>query len=115
MRAWSTTRAHFDLAERAARFGYWRVELADGSTYWSPGMYRLLGLDPDRKPPDSDWLLEQMMPEDKAVVAGRDRHRDQDALAVLLSHACARSRMSRRRSSTRRAKSPSATTAASYR
>src|SRR5580698_7622582 len=59
--------AHFDLAERAARFGYWRVELKDGSTYWSPGMYRLLGVDPD-SPPDSDWLLAQMMPEDKLVV-----------------------------------------------
>jgi PAS domain S-box-containing protein len=64
--------AHFDLAERAARFGYWRSELADGSTYWSPGMYRLLGVDPSVSP-DSDWLLEQMMPQDKRVV--------QDAIA----------------------------------
>jgi PAS domain S-box-containing protein len=64
--------AHFDLAERAARFGYWRAELKDGSTYWSPGMYRLLSVDPS-VPPDSDWLLEQMMPEDKLVV--------QDAIA----------------------------------
>src|SRR5215470_18039212 len=60
-------RAHFDLAERAARFGYWRVELADGATYWSPGMYRLIGVDPG-KPPDSEWLLQQMPPEDRAVV-----------------------------------------------
>ena len=59
--------AHFDLAERAARFGYWRSELADGSTYWSPGMYRLLGVDPSM-PPDSDWLLEQMLPQDKRAV-----------------------------------------------
>ncbi len=59
--------AHFDLAERAARFGYWRVDLRDGSTYWSPGMYRLLDVDP-ASPPDSDWLLQQMMPEDKLVV-----------------------------------------------
>jgi PAS domain S-box-containing protein len=67
--------AHFDLAERAARFGYWRVELADDSTYWSPGMYRLLGVDPGL-PPDSDWLLEQMLPEDKLVV--------QDAIASAI-------------------------------
>jgi len=59
--------AHFDLAERAARFGYWRVNLADNSTYWSAGMYRLLGVD-SATPPDSDWLLEQMLPEDKIVV-----------------------------------------------
>jgi PAS domain S-box-containing protein len=64
--------AHFDLAERAARFGYWRSDLKDGTTYWSPGMYRLLGVDPS-VPPDSDWLLEQMMPQDKRVV--------QDAIA----------------------------------
>jgi PAS domain S-box-containing protein len=68
-------RAHFDLAERAARFGYWRVELADGATYWSPGMYRLLGVDPTR-PPDSEWLLQQMPPEDRVVV--------EEALAVAI-------------------------------
>jgi PAS domain S-box-containing protein len=61
-------RVQFDLAERAARFGYWRVELSDGATYWSPGMYRLLGIDPAEYKPDSDWLLEQMLPEDKAAV-----------------------------------------------
>ena len=61
-------RVQFDLAERAARLGYWRVEVADGSTYWSPGMYRLLGIDPEEYPPDSDWLLDQMLPEDKAAV-----------------------------------------------
>ncbi|HWA92273.1 MAG TPA: ATP-binding protein [Rhizomicrobium sp.] len=59
--------AHFDLAERAARFGYWRVDLTTNTTYWSPGMYRLLGVDPS-EPPDSDWLLDQMVPEDKLVV-----------------------------------------------
>ena len=61
--------AHFDLAERAARFGYWRVELADGVTYWSPGMYRLLGVDP-KAPPDSEWLLQQLEPEDRLAVEG---------------------------------------------
>jgi len=68
-------RAHFDLAERAARFGYWRVELAEGATYWSPGMYRLLGVDP-KEPPDSEWLLQQMQPEDKAAV--------EEAIAVAI-------------------------------
>ncbi|MBV9992398.1 MAG: PAS domain-containing sensor histidine kinase [Alphaproteobacteria bacterium] len=63
--------AHFDLAERAARFGYWRVNLADNTTYWSPGMYQLLGVDPVEMPPDSDWLLDQMLPEDKENVNAR--------------------------------------------
>jgi PAS domain S-box-containing protein len=61
-------RIHFDLAERAARFGYWRVDLASGKAYWSPGMYRLLGVDPDKCPADSNWLLDQLQPEDKATV-----------------------------------------------
>jgi PAS domain S-box-containing protein len=60
--------AHFDLAERAARFGYWRFDLAANTTYWSPGMYRLLSLDPDTQIPDGDWLLDQMVPEDKVAV-----------------------------------------------
>ena len=38
-------------------------------------MYRLLGVDPS-VPPDSDWLLEQMMPQDKRVV--------QDAIATAI-------------------------------
>ncbi|HTT97579.1 MAG TPA: ATP-binding protein [Rhizomicrobium sp.] len=65
---WEPDRAHFDLAERAARFGYWRLDLATNSTYWSPGMYRLLDVDPAVQAPDGDWLLEQMLPEDKANV-----------------------------------------------
>ena len=65
---WEREHAHFDLAERAARFGYWRVELAEGTAYWSPGMYRLLGIDPGEISPDSTWLLEQMLPEDRATV-----------------------------------------------
>ena len=61
-------RVQFNLAERAARFGYWRAELSDGTAYWSPGMYRLLGIDPHDRPPDSAWLLDQLLPEDKATV-----------------------------------------------
>ena len=37
---------HFALAERAAKFGYWRTTFSDGKMFWSPGMYRLLGVDP---------------------------------------------------------------------
>ena len=91
-------RVHFALAERAARFGYWRFELADNSTHWSPGMYRLLGIDPAQQSPDSEWLLEQMLPEDKAVVRNaiaaaiktrspfsyRTRARDPDVAAQIV-------------------------------
>ncbi len=70
-------RSHIDLAERAAHFGYWRFGLADGSYYWSPGMYRLLGEDPNSRIPDKEWLYEQMRPgsreeiEDKIATAIR--------------------------------------------
>jgi PAS domain S-box-containing protein len=58
-------RAYFDLAERAARIGYWRRDLTDRSQYWSPGMYLLLGMEPQTQPPDSTWLLEQLVPRDR--------------------------------------------------
>ncbi|HEY5338026.1 MAG TPA: ATP-binding protein [Rhizomicrobium sp.] len=60
-------RAQFALAERAARFGYWRVRLADGHCSWSPGMYRLLGVEQDRAP-DMAWLMEQINQEDAVVI-----------------------------------------------
>ena len=86
---WERERVGFDLAERAARFGYWRVEIGDGATYWSPGMYRLLGVDPATHKPDSDWLLEQMLPEDKAAV--------QEAIATAIKTRSAFSYRSRAR------------------
>jgi PAS domain-containing protein len=60
-------RAQFALAERAARFGYWRVRLSDGHAVWSPGMYRLLGVSEDRAP-DMAWLMEQIHEEDAARI-----------------------------------------------
>lgn len=61
-------RSHLDLAERAAHIGYWRFDLVENSYYWSPGMYRLLGEDPAKRTADIEWLFEQIMPEDVAVI-----------------------------------------------
>jgi PAS domain S-box-containing protein len=63
-------RLQFALAERAARFGYWRVRLADNHAIWSPGMYALLGVDPALKA-DMTWLLDQIMPEDVAMLQSK--------------------------------------------
>jgi PAS domain S-box-containing protein len=63
-------RVQFALAERAARFGYWRVRLADNHCTWSPGMYTILALDP-AMPADMAWLLDQIEPEDVAVIQAR--------------------------------------------
>jgi PAS domain S-box-containing protein len=59
---------HLDLAERAAHFGYWRFDLRTNAYYWSPGMYRLLGEDPNARHPDTEWLYAQMTPESRATV-----------------------------------------------
>ena len=63
-------RSQFELAERAARFGYWRLTLADNHVTWSPGMYRLLGL-PITAEARNEWLLEQIVDEDAAIVMER--------------------------------------------
>ena len=61
-------RAQFALAERAANFGYWRVDIATQRAVWSPGMYRMLGITPSDQAPDSEWLLSTMIDEDRAKV-----------------------------------------------
>ncbi|MEQ1755150.1 MAG: ATP-binding protein [Micropepsaceae bacterium] len=66
-------RVEFDLAERAARFGYWRLRLADGHLTWSPGMYRLLGVDPSLKPCNK-WLLSQIVDQDVAHLTDTINH-----------------------------------------
>jgi PAS domain S-box-containing protein len=60
-------RAHLDLAERAAHFGYWRADLTDDTFYWSPGMYRMLDEDPGERKPDAEWLFEQITAESRAT------------------------------------------------
>jgi PAS domain S-box-containing protein len=61
-------RAHIDLAERAANFGYWRFDLTDRSYYWSPGMYRLLGEEAAGRAADTEWLYGRMTAESRAIV-----------------------------------------------
>lgn len=61
-------RAQLALAERTARIGCWRMRLSDGSLSWSPGMYRLLNLDPATQAPDFEWLQSHIRPEDVAAL-----------------------------------------------
>ncbi len=56
------------LAERSARFGNWRLRLADNHLTWSSGMYHLLGLDPAQDAADNDWLLKQIVDEDASMI-----------------------------------------------
>ncbi|HSZ74985.1 MAG TPA: ATP-binding protein [Rhizomicrobium sp.] len=61
-------RSQFALAERAARFGYWRYDLKTKTSRWSPGMFALLGLDSAIHMADGEWLMSQVIPEDRIVV-----------------------------------------------
>ncbi|HEY0105499.1 MAG TPA: PAS domain S-box protein [Rhizomicrobium sp.] len=61
-------RTQFDLAERAAHIGHWRYDLTDEVYYWSPGLYRLLGEDPNTRRPDPEWLFTQMTAESRRVI-----------------------------------------------
>ncbi|HEX2594363.1 MAG TPA: PAS domain-containing sensor histidine kinase [Rhizomicrobium sp.] len=58
-------RAYFDLAERAAKTGYWRTDLQNLTDFWSPGIYRLLNVAPGSVAPSGTWLLDQLVPADR--------------------------------------------------
>jgi PAS domain S-box-containing protein len=60
-------RQNMDLAERAAHFGYWRMDLASQDYYWSTGMYRILDAPLSMKP-DAQWIYSQVRPEDRATI-----------------------------------------------
>jgi PAS domain S-box-containing protein len=60
--------AHFALAERAAKIGYWRHQLTDDTVHWSPGLYAMLGLNPAEVPPRSEFLIERIHPDDRPLV-----------------------------------------------
>jgi PAS domain S-box-containing protein len=61
-------RTQFDLAERAAHIGHWRLDLIDDTYFWSPGFYRLLGEDSSMRKPDREWLFAQMTPESRTAI-----------------------------------------------
>lgn len=61
--------AHFALAERAANMGYWRHQIGEEQPHWSPGFFRLLGLDPDAVKPSADYLVRHIHPDDRVAVA----------------------------------------------
>jgi PAS domain S-box-containing protein len=46
-----TLERHFEKAQELAAIGVWEWNLADGTSWWSPGVYRLFGLQPGNTPP----------------------------------------------------------------
>jgi PAS domain S-box-containing protein len=61
--------AHFALAERAAKIGYWRHQVDEAEPHWSPGFFALLGLDPTKVKPSTEYLMKHIRVEDRAPVA----------------------------------------------
>src|ERR1700691_3331756 len=63
-------RSEFYLAEgqRLAHMGSWAFDLA-GFDYWSPELFRMHGLDPDRKPPTVQEYLDCVHPQDRESMA----------------------------------------------
>jgi formate hydrogenlyase transcriptional activator len=63
-------RSEFYLAEgqRLAHMGSWAFDPA-GFDYWSPELFRMHGLDPDRKPPTVQEYLDFVHPQDRESLA----------------------------------------------
>jgi PAS domain S-box-containing protein len=63
-------RSEFYLAEgqRLAHMGSWAFDAA-GFDYWSPELFRMHGLDPDRKPPTVQQYLDCVHPQDREYMA----------------------------------------------
>src|SRR5580704_19085 len=63
-------RSEFYLAEgqRLAHMGSWAFDPA-GFDYWSPELFRMHGLDPDRKPPTLQEYLDCIHPQDRESMA----------------------------------------------
>jgi PAS domain S-box-containing protein len=56
-------------AEQLTGIGTWRSDLRSGETVWSPGMFRLLGLEPEDRAFTDDEILEYVHPADRDRIA----------------------------------------------
>jgi PAS domain S-box-containing protein len=61
------------MAERLARFGYWRLDLGSGSIFWSDEVFRIHGRDPSAGPPNLETALNAYVPEDRPKVESEVR------------------------------------------
>ncbi len=67
-RAQESADAQLMMAEWLASIGTWQVTLADGRVTWSPGLYRITGLDPTVPPPVLAQLESLYHPDDRLRV-----------------------------------------------
>jgi len=57
------------LAERISQVGYWTFSPATGQVYWSPEVYRIYGVTPDRFNPELEDNLALFVPESREQIA----------------------------------------------
>jgi len=62
--------ALIEQAEDVAKFGAWEWDLRDGDQYWSPGMYRMLAIDP-AQPASRQRMLDVVHEQDRSMVEER--------------------------------------------
>ena len=55
-------------AQRIARLGHWEWDIPSGSLIWSREVFRIFGLEPGEVEPTYAFFLEQVYPEDRAMV-----------------------------------------------
>jgi len=55
-------------AQRIARMGNWEMNLITGQVYWSPEIFRIVGVDPEKTEPGLEEYLNRVHPEDRGVV-----------------------------------------------
>jgi two-component system cell cycle sensor histidine kinase/response regulator CckA len=54
--------------QRLARIGFWELDFASDTTWWSDEFYRILGLEPGSAPPTRNTLASLLQPDDLAAV-----------------------------------------------
>lgn len=64
-RAQESADAQLMMAEWLASIGTWNLSLAEKRVAWSPGLYRICGLDPAESPPDFERLASLYHPDDR--------------------------------------------------
>jgi two-component system, cell cycle sensor histidine kinase and response regulator CckA len=57
-------------AQRAAQLGYWEIDCATGTRYWTREMYQLWGIPKGEKPPESAEVIEAVHPDDRERFRG---------------------------------------------
>jgi len=71
--------------QRLARIGFWEIDFAADTAWWSDELYRIFGLEPGSAPPGRSTMAKLLHPEDLSVVdAIIARAQDWDAVADVV-------------------------------